>query len=87
MSGTEPAPTPAPSPPVSPPPPPVGTGAVGQTASMTGYAGAAIVLLTWAASQFHLTVPPEVSAALVMLLTPVVHFAALKLGTTTGNTQ
>lgn len=60
--------------------PSVGSGPVGQTASMTGYAGAVVVLFSWALGQWHLTVPPEVSAALVMLLTPIVHLVALKIG-------
>lgn len=56
------------------------SGAVAATASVTGYSGAAIILITYIASLAKLQVPGEVSAALVMLLTPLVHFVAMKIG-------
>lgn len=51
------------------------------TASASGGAvGAFVIILCWILSQFHIIVPSEIAAAMMVLLTPVAHFAAVKHG-------
>ena len=58
-------------------------GPVGQTASATGYAGAVVIVVLFVLAQAaHVTVPDQVSAALVMILTPIVHVIGLRIGAT-----
>lgn len=44
-------------------------------AASSGAAGSAVVVLVWVLSLFHIALPPDVAAALVMLLAPLVHLA------------
>jgi hypothetical protein len=43
-----------------------------------GLAGAAIVILTWVLSLFHVTLPADVAAALIVMLSAAVHAGVLK---------
>jgi hypothetical protein len=45
-----------------------------------GASGAAVILLVWGLSLAHVTMPAEVAAAAMMLLTPVIHYTAVRLG-------
>jgi hypothetical protein len=48
-------------------------------AASGGVAGAAVVIITWLLSLFHLEVPAEVAAAAMVVLTPIVHLIAVRL--------
>jgi len=45
-----------------------------------GVAGALGIITVWILSLFHLPVPPEVALAFSVVLTPLVHWAALRMG-------
>jgi len=45
-----------------------------------GVTGAAVVIITWLLSVFHLPVPAEVAAAMMVVLTPILHLVALRMG-------
>jgi hypothetical protein len=47
-----------------------------------GVAGALGIIVVWALSLGHVEVPPEVALAFSVVLTPLVHWAGLRLGTT-----
>jgi hypothetical protein len=55
-------------------------GAVATGAASSGMAGAAVVILTWALGLLHIEVPAEVAAALLVVLSPALHFAVVQLG-------
>ena len=46
-------------------------------AAAGGMTGALAVILIWLASLVHVDVPPEVVAALMVVLTPLLHWLAL----------
>jgi len=48
-------------------------------AAAGGMTGAAMVVMTWALSLIHVTVPAEVALAAMTLVAPLVHVAALFL--------
>jgi putative flippase GtrA len=48
-------------------------------AGSTGGSTAAVVVLTWLLGLLHITIPPEVSAAAVALLAPLVHYVANRI--------
>jgi hypothetical protein len=53
-------------------------------AAAGGASGAAVVLVTWGLGLAHVTVPAEVAAAMMVLATPVLHWAAVRLGMQTA---
>lgn len=53
---------------------------VATAAASGGFSGAAVVVLTWALGLAHVAVPPEVAASAMVLLTPIVHLLAMRLG-------
>jgi hypothetical protein len=53
---------------------------VATAAASGGFSGAAVVVLTWALGVMHVEVPPEVAAAAMVLLSPIVHLLAMRLG-------
>lgn len=53
---------------------------VASGAASGGVATALVVILAWALGFAHVTVPGEVAAAAVALISPALHIAALKLG-------
>ena len=53
---------------------------VATAAASGGFSGAAVVVLTWALGLAHVNVPPEVAAAAMVLLSPIVHLIAMRLG-------
>jgi hypothetical protein len=55
-------------------------GAVATGAASSGVAGAAVVILTWGLGLLHVQVPAEVAAALLVVLSPALHVAVVKLG-------
>ena len=55
-------------------------GAVATGAASSGMAGAAVVILTWALGLLHIQVPAEVAAALLVVISPALHFAVVRLG-------
>jgi hypothetical protein len=55
-------------------------GAVATSAASSGVAGAAVVILTWGLGLLHVQVPAEVAAALLVVLSPALHVAVVKLG-------
>jgi len=55
-------------------------GAVATGAASSGVAGATVVILTWALGLLHVEVPAEVAAALLVVLSPALHFAVVRLG-------
>jgi len=48
-------------------------GSVASGAASSGAAGSAVVVMVWVLSLFHVPLPSDVAAALVMLIAPVVH--------------
>jgi hypothetical protein len=56
------------------------TTAAYSAAASGGVAGAAVVLVTWALSLAHIEVPGEVAAAMMVLIAPMLHIVALRLG-------
>lgn len=52
---------------------------VATAAASGGFSGAAVVVLTWALGVLHVEVPPEVAAAAMVLLSPIVHLIAMRL--------
>jgi hypothetical protein len=55
-------------------------GAVATGAASSGMAGAVVVILTWALGLVHVEVPAEVAAALLVVVSPVLHFSLMRLG-------
>ncbi len=55
-------------------------GAVATGAASSGVAGAVVVILTWTLGLLHVEVPAEVAAALLVVLSPVLHFSLVRLG-------
>jgi hypothetical protein len=55
-------------------------GAVATGAASSGVAGATVVILTWTLGLLHVQVPAEVAAALLVVLSPVLHFSLVRLG-------
>lgn len=55
-------------------------GAVSTAAASGGVVGAIVVMVTWALSLAHVTVPAEVAAAAMVVLAPIVHLIAVRLG-------
>lgn len=53
---------------------------VATAAASGGFSGAAVVVLTWALGLLHVNVPPEVAAAAMVLLSPIVHLIAMRVG-------
>ena len=53
---------------------------IGTASASTGAAGAAVVVLVWVLGLFKVQLPGDVAAAIVMILSPLVHFAAMKIG-------
>ena len=49
-------------------------------AASGGVVGSLVIIICYAISFAHVQVPAEISAALMVLLTPVVHVAAVKWG-------
>ena len=62
------------------PKPRVGT--VSTAAASGGVTGAVVVLVSWALSLANITVPAEVAAAAMVIIAPVVHLIAVRLGVT-----
>lgn len=54
-------------------------GAIATGAASSGMAGATVVILTWALGLLHVEVPAEVAAALLVVLSPALHFAVMSL--------
>ncbi len=48
-------------------------GSVASGAASSGAAGSAVVVMVWVLSLFHIPLPSDVAAALVMLIAPMVH--------------
>lgn len=59
---------------------PTNKGAVATAAASGGVSGAAVVILAWALSLVHITVPAEVAAALMVVATPLLHLVAVRIG-------
>ncbi len=55
-------------------------GAVATGAASSGVAGALAVIVTWALGLEHIAVPAEVAAAFLVVLTPLLHYAVVRLG-------
>jgi hypothetical protein len=55
-------------------------GAVATGAASSGVAGATVVIVTWLLGLAHVQVPAEVAGAFLVVLTPVLHFAVVRLG-------
>lgn len=55
-------------------------GAVSTAAASGGVVGAIVVIGSWALSLAHVTVPAEVAAAAMVVLAPLVHLLAVRLG-------
>jgi hypothetical protein len=55
-------------------------GAVATGAAASGVAGATVVIVTWLLGLAHVEVPAEVAAALLVVLTPLLHFSVVRLG-------
>lgn len=47
-------------------------------AASTGVSGAAIVVASWLLGKVGVVVPPDVSAAAMVLLSPALHFIAIR---------
>lgn len=62
----------SPTPAVTTPPAPIATAAAGG-----GVTGAAVVLVVYVLGMFKITVPAEVAAAMMVVIAPFVHWAAL----------
>lgn len=54
-------------------------GNVSTPAAVTGTASAAGIVLVWGLQQFKIEVPPEVALAILALVSPVIHWAVVKL--------
>lgn len=57
-------------------------GTVSTAAASGGVTGAVVVLISWALSLANITVPAEVAAAAMVIVAPVVHMIAVRLGVT-----
>lgn len=55
-------------------------GAVSTAAASGGVVGAIVVMVVWGLGLAHVTVPAEVAAALMVVLAPIVHLLAVRLG-------
>jgi hypothetical protein len=51
-------------------------GTVTSVSAAGGVSGAVVIIMTWALGLEHITVPTEVSAALVMVAAPLLHLVA-----------
>lgn len=71
-----------PSPTVVEPPPLVSSSPANQStaAASSATAAAIVIILLWVITLVHVTVPPEVSAALVTLIGTLVHWCVIKYG-------
>jgi len=54
--------------------------AVSTAAASGGVVGAVVVMIVWGLGLAHVTVPAEVAAALMVVLSPIVHLVAQRLG-------
>lgn len=63
-------------------PPLISNSPANQSTAAASSAGAAaiVIILLWILGLFHVTVPPEVSAAFVTLVGMAVHFVVIKYG-------
>ncbi len=50
------------------------------SAASGGAAGAAIVLLQWGMGLFHVPLPADVAGAIMVLLTPMIHYVVARAG-------
>jgi hypothetical protein len=63
-------------------PPPSSTNVAttqGTAATAGGLTGAALVVMVWGLSLYHITVPAEVIAAMGVLIAPLVHYIMVRL--------
>ena len=49
-------------------------------AGSSGISAALVVVLIWALSYFHVTMPPEVATAITILIGGIVHWMVIKFG-------
>ena len=49
-------------------------------AASSGVAGAAVVILQWAMGLFHVPLPADVGAAILVILAPLIHWAITRAG-------
>jgi hypothetical protein len=47
-------------------------------AASAGVSGAAIVVISWVLSKWHIEVPGDVSAAAMVLLSPALHYLSVR---------
>lgn len=53
---------------------------VSAAAASGGVAGAAVVIITWGLGLANIVVPAEVAAAMMVLVAPIIHLVAVRLG-------
>ena len=58
----------------------------GTAAAASGAAAAIVTIVVWILGMFHLEVPPEVAAALMVLVSAGIHLGGVKLITPTAPT-